>query len=428
MKIISSLTFFLLCSVLLYSQGIYMRGFVVRNQGDTLRGWIKYGNWKVNPEKIEFKDDLNSRRISEYTVNEITCFEITGLDDYKKATVSLDMNSVDPVEIFSEVAEKRDTVRHETLFLRVLSNAGKLHLYEFVDFKNHFFIQAAGDTIEELIYQLRINRADNIVNEWNRYREQLRGYAGQNLSASLDREIEHTRYSSKSLVAIVTRLNGDKNPIGLHAGNEGNTRAAIRNPQIFVSAGAALTSFSMPGDNNLPQGNLQFKNSVIPIVSAGIDLLSPRNFNDFTLRFEMAFSEATYNGSKHTEDVFRNPEYDTYSVKQRNLGTSLSLLYNVRRTKKVRYYFGAGVGFNFSGYSGSQVNQYIYLTPTSVDTSSSFLQAKKFWEAFVIRAGVRLNRKLEIAAQGNLTSKVISYLYFSGYIRTYGLRLAYFLY
>jgi len=49
----------LLCVVLkaqlAVSQENYVPGYIIGNDGDTLRGFIDYGKWDINPDRIRFK-------------------------------------------------------------------------------------------------------------------------------------------------------------------------------------------------------------------------------------------------------------------------------------------------------------------------------------------------------------------------------------
>ena len=42
-----------------FCQKNFLPGYVIQN-GDTLKGFIDYRNWRVNPDAISFRRDLNS--------------------------------------------------------------------------------------------------------------------------------------------------------------------------------------------------------------------------------------------------------------------------------------------------------------------------------------------------------------------------------
>lgn len=92
---LSLLVFFLSVSSFLSAQNMYKPGLIVKNSGDTLKGWVGYDHWQHNPSKIRFKTDQSAASSAWYTVNDLDYFGITGLDAYKKAIVSKDMRSVE---------------------------------------------------------------------------------------------------------------------------------------------------------------------------------------------------------------------------------------------------------------------------------------------------------------------------------------------
>lgn len=50
----------ILFSYLSYSQENFLPGFVINNSGDTLKGFIDYRNWAINPKVVDFKSPATS--------------------------------------------------------------------------------------------------------------------------------------------------------------------------------------------------------------------------------------------------------------------------------------------------------------------------------------------------------------------------------
>ncbi|MDR3715072.1 MAG: outer membrane beta-barrel protein [Puia sp.] len=419
MKFFLTLTFSLFSSLLLFSQERRQRGFVITNEGDTLKGWINYGNWKINPSRIVYRSDSGSTAATQYAVSEIRYFEITGADAYRSALVTRDMRSVNPLEI---TAQAKDTTLTAAVFLRVLVSGKKLTLYEFTDFKNHYFIQRGTDSVEELLYKLYANADESIISEWNNYRDQLREYAGEGHSSSLDKEIEYAKYDETKLVKIVSELNG-RNNLAVYGGSGAKS---WKKPQFFVSAGAALSTISFTGDNGVSEVGMNYKQFISPLLSIGVDLLTSRNFNDFTFRLEIGLSQKNYEGDRQTKDFYGNPTSQKYSLKQSSISPSLSGMYNFRRTKKTRYFAGAGMSFNFSSYSTNRFVQTIHTTPEQISIADGQIGFEKFWPSVFLRAGARLNQKFEIDAAGDILGSITSYVYFKATPRNYSLKLTYF--
>jgi len=68
----------LLCNVqFAFGQENYTPGYIVKSNKDTLKGFIDYRNWGVNPKKISFKEN-QSAESSSYTPIDIAGFGISG--------------------------------------------------------------------------------------------------------------------------------------------------------------------------------------------------------------------------------------------------------------------------------------------------------------------------------------------------------------
>lgn len=100
-------------SFLLAAQGNYKPGVIVRSSGDTLKGWINYENWRVNPRKIEFRSAMEDKSSVVYTVGEIQYFMIPGEDAYQRAATTVDRRPVRP-EVITQ--ETQDSLVQDTVF------------------------------------------------------------------------------------------------------------------------------------------------------------------------------------------------------------------------------------------------------------------------------------------------------------------------
>ena len=84
----------ILISFAALAQSTQKRGYVVLNDHDTLSGWINYKSWRGNPSEIVFRKDSAAAVSTTYRIADLSYFEITGLDAYVKAAVTLDMRPV----------------------------------------------------------------------------------------------------------------------------------------------------------------------------------------------------------------------------------------------------------------------------------------------------------------------------------------------
>jgi hypothetical protein len=131
------------------AQKNYQKGHVVLTNGDTLKGWIDYRNWHVNPTSIRFKQDSLADNPHQFTTADISFFQVAG-DKYVKAFITKDML---PVDIGHLVPDSTVNQQTDTAFLRMLVEGPVLNLYEVYDFKPHYYIQDSTKSYHELTYK-----------------------------------------------------------------------------------------------------------------------------------------------------------------------------------------------------------------------------------------------------------------------------------
>ena len=67
----------LLFPILTFCQTNFYKGYVIKNNGDTLKGYIDYREWVYSPKKITFK---NNNVVDSFTPDDIKGFEIKGFE------------------------------------------------------------------------------------------------------------------------------------------------------------------------------------------------------------------------------------------------------------------------------------------------------------------------------------------------------------
>jgi hypothetical protein len=411
--------FFILCSFAAVSQKVYKPGVVVDNKGDTLRGFIGYENWRVNPKAFEFRKHEEDLSATRYDLATVQYFEISGEDAYRKAIIQKEMRPVRPEEISLETPESTQT---DTVFLRVLVIGEKISLYQLVDFKDHYYVQESGDSLRELLWKFYMRAgADelqpNQVQELPIYKDQLRKYAQGNEGPSLQRQIDHARYNDIDLSKIIIAINGN----GQSWTVANLSRSAGAKPYFFGSIGAGYSLIKGQGSGN-PLTGLNYTGSVRPIVSVGMDIPSLRNFGEFTLRVEVAYSQFKYTGTGNSANFLGQAEYETYELQRQDIAPSLSVLYNFRRTHELNFYIGVGFAYNFSSYS---TNTFTIKDMTGVNIippNANFDELNKNWHSFYLRFGAKIGRKFELGITGDILGDLSSYSGFTLKTDTYSLR------
>lgn len=111
-----------------FAQKNYQPAIVIKNNGDTLEGYIDYREWYVNPNQIQFKTK-DKKNVEKYRPQDIQAFMVGG-DLYKSKSV--DVERISNLQTFATVVYYTNPVVNDSLvFLRTLSQ-GKAHLYSLV--------------------------------------------------------------------------------------------------------------------------------------------------------------------------------------------------------------------------------------------------------------------------------------------------------
>jgi hypothetical protein len=414
---------FVLCSSIALSQKVYKPGFAVNDHGDTLRGYIGYGNWRENPKYFNFKSHQEDGQAVRYDLSTIQYFEITGEDAYRRAIVQKDMRPVRPEDI---TLDTPDSLQTDTAFLRVLVVGKKISLYHLVDSKDHYYVQEAGKGPVELSWKFYMQEdagtaTGSGVQEQQIFKGQLRSYALGNDDPALLHQIDRAKYRDEDLSRIIILINGEG-----QARAPGNTaRNSGSKPMFFGSVGVGYSTLSSSGNGN-PVIGLNYKGTAGPVIAAGVDLSSPRNFGDLTFRFEVAYSQFKYTGNGSTTNFIGQAQNEKYQVQQQNISPALSMFYNFRRTHTVKYYAGLGWAFNISSYSNNVFTVTDKASGSVVSQTNAPIELSKGWQNIFLRLGSRICRKFELGVTASIFGGMTTYDNFSLDAKTYAFRALYY--
>ena len=384
MKCIIQTTLFViavLISSVSLGQSLYKPGFVVKNNGDTIQGWIEYLQWERNPDNIRFRNSASDEKSSSYHVNDLNYFEVTGFDRYVKAVV---MKDTRPVELSRLTMVTEDTVLRDTVFLRVLVEA-PLSLFELYDSKPHYYIKNQGKDYVELQYKVYLVDSDTRVLRSYLFRDQLQlllTEAGK--SDVLIPKLKTAEYRKREISTLVKKLN----EILYDSGYSYIVPKSKLNPSIFIGAGLAFSSLKYTGPADY-LSNLDYSSSTQPLFLAGVDIPIGRNLQQLVLRAELSWFSLKYKGFGHPGLA----DSVTYHLKASNLSPSISFLYNLINRDKNKLYLGAGLAYNFTTYPENSLT----LKSPYIRELSPHLDLEKGWLSFNARAGYILNKKFELA-------------------------------
>ena len=369
---IKALLIILLLPVLVSAQSNYKPGYVVDLKGDTLKGLVDYREWEKNPARISFKNSAGN--VQEFTDQSARAFAVNGLEYYEQHMVSV---STDPVDLGKLMPKSDSNFVTKTVFLKLLVRGKYASLYYYGDdVKPRFYFSETGDNHqpEELAYHVYYD-ADNAVKNTTRYRIQLQYEAQKNNVAGLEGLIGQARYDVDDLTRIVSKING-------------GTGQQMVSQSLFGTrwfAGAGVNYNDMLFTGSIAYGDAY---SLFPKASVGLDILPNKSTQSFFLRVEAAFT-----GDSHD---FKDKETEL-KVNQLTASVILQAYYNFYNSEKLKIFAGGGIAVNFSTYP-----THYYIADEGIDLTltknTGYPDYHPLWESIIFKAGVILNKKIEIYA------------------------------
>jgi hypothetical protein len=351
------LSTFLFLALTLTAQKNYQPGWLVLNNGDTVRGQIDYRNWERNPRTIRFKQSQTAEATN-YTVETLQSFEVAGEDYYLKAIVIKDML---PVKLNALEFEGEQKMITDTVFLRSVIQGDKISLYELIDDKPHYFIQQPGGTFEELIYQVYLSKSDRLHTVTHAlYKDQLKRFAINN--TSLRNRIDNSDYREKDLTSVIRKLNNV-------TADEKTVTTRSKNSRFFAGAGVSMNKINFSGGNS--DLNV-LTEEYTPGVSVGVggDLLANRGLQALFLRFSLHYQTMSYKGrGTTTAQVTNHTQEKQYDLKMSMVSPAVSIFYTVLRSETGKLHVGVGAGYNFTTYRPN--------TYTTTDTNTGEMRKQE---------------------------------------------------
>ena len=223
-----------------YGQKNYLPGYVINLNGDTVKGFINYRDWDINPYKIDFKKHVDGE-INYITPAKIKEFGVAA-EIYKSGIVEVDENYYDLASLTYSGEFK---FRVDTAFLQTLVQGDK-SLYRYIDFKgkeNFFIGQDAGfELLQYKEYFKNVNGVKAIATN-NKFIGQLCNYL-QDCSgiATLAANI---KYTGSSLGYLFQEYNSCTNK---------DVKYVSKKTKILfdfgILAGLSVTKLTFKGENH----------------------------------------------------------------------------------------------------------------------------------------------------------------------------------
>ena len=318
----------------LFSQKTILPGYVISLEGDTLKGYIKYGNWEMSPEKISFWTNQDEEA-SDFNATEIKMFSVAN-DEYISAIVKYDDASY---KIENLPTNPNFNYRTDTLFLLTLVKGDKsLFYYNDKNERRKLFIKNDSGYIwlEYRKYLMKDEEGLTDMVTTSGFIIQLAHYLID--CNKLDQEISEAEYSREYL----TQLFND------YYKCSGHSYEFIKkdNSLIFkfgVLAGITLTTISFQSEISKPLYETDFSTSINAAFGIKAELFVPRSFNKWSVNNELLLTNYVVTG--YFEEYINENKYSKSEV---NLG-----FMHIRMSNMIRYYhsFGKLSGFSNIGLS-----------------------------------------------------------------------------
>lgn len=196
-------------------------GYVVPDNGDTLRGQVEVRGFNTAPEQIYFTRDGGGRQ--QYSVENCRAFGV-GDEVYERWTVKMDMSCMSTMD-FKVIFE--DSILTTTVFLKRVYKGKHLGLYKYyrgneagllkVDREKMHFFLADDENMQELVISYKEPNKDANTNleaykyrqDWTArqtrrfYRDQLRTYFDWSTDKKLKQLIDELQYDEASMVKAI---------------------------------------------------------------------------------------------------------------------------------------------------------------------------------------------------------------------------------
>ena len=390
---------------LTFAQSGYKPGYVVTNQGDTLKGHIEHKERNINPSKFNFKPSAGGQA-QEYALDDALAYGIDDVEAYERHLVSISQGK----EQLSELSVGIDTTsKTDMVFLKVLQKGKNMSLYAFQDLiKKRFYILPYDKTTpEELIRSKYLSRANNstaMVD--NKYLRQFSLIESNLYTTTNPHQFKDLRYLESDLLKFVSTMNGQE------------VKSAGSSVRLFVGAALNMSKANYIAEHPLAGKSARSKTSYLPMVKVGVDLFANPATKKLVYRLELGLLSSNYDISNEIrEQTTVGTTLNTYSHTFNELTAQLTpqIIYNLYHTDRLAYYVSGGVSLNFSGYSKSVVKN-VFVNTSGVESVRMGEEPVKFEKFYIsprLSTGFVLNHKWELAASYVFKSGITNYAYYN---------------
>jgi hypothetical protein len=350
---------------ILFAQTNYHPGYIIKSNGDTVKGYIDQREWSESPKSINFKTSKDGQEIQQFDPQNIKGFGINRMETYItfSGLISMDRNH------FPDISDHLDTTKKQAnIFLRLVTSGNYLSFYSQAEGnKTRYFVAEKNGTPTELKYNQYLNEEHRAI-ERPFYKGQLIFYINkyQPGNSKLVSEAEQVAFESDPIEKIISSINEDTSKRAI-------TVNKIPNFRLFAGAGVARVT------------NFGFNSISIPQITIGIDKFDNPYVQQWIFRNSVSLSFLSANIPIITSNVGTNQL--TYT--QFTISLTPQILYNFYNTDNLKIYAGMGASLNLSTYIGKE------FSGTTADPKNVALSG--FWVGIPFQTGVVINKSWELS-------------------------------
>lgn len=366
----------------MFAQENFMPAYVIKNNSDTLHGFIDYREWNVNPDKIRFKEN-NEREAIYYSPFDITEFKVAH-EIYVSGTVNVEVSPTSTENLVENASPNMIVV---TTFLQTIIKGDKsLYYYKNFGGRESFYIKS-DSAFELLLYKryLKNNLGKKVIMENKSYIGQLFLYLDE--CRTITSKIENTSYKVKSLSELFQYYYGcfPSNLTFLKNTNKLNT-------EVGMLVGASNTSLEFKSASFKELVNANYPRSTNFSTGIFLNINLSKDQKKWSIYNELLYS--TYSVSGQYNEVMTAGNY-------RNSYTSIGMTY-FKLNNMIRYYYPVGKlnlfinGGISHGLALSELNYKIVRTKLYYmereEISNALTSTKKYEQGFLAGAGINYNK------------------------------------
>lgn len=229
-------TFLLVCTLNLFSQTSFEKGYFINNSGEQIECLIKNLDLLYNPKSFIYKLTKNSSE-NKASITDVKEFGIYKISKYRRYNVKIDRSSENSDELsLTRSAE----FNNDQLFLKVLLE-GKASLYEYSESGLFRFFYKI-DNVEQLIFKSYLSKDRFTIKRNERYKQQI----VENLKCSDIKEnrVKNLKYNSSSLIKLFEDYNKCKNTAFVNY-TKNNTKKSDSQFNLSLNVSTNFLGFSI---------------------------------------------------------------------------------------------------------------------------------------------------------------------------------------